>query len=377
LDVTVTGPTTADVGADVQFLIEVTNRGTTPAARLLVTDRFDEGLEHVEAKGVIEHDLVDLQPGGTTRLAVSFHVSRAGQLCQEISISSGGEARATTRYCISAAAPPAQGEPQPLKPEGDAQPIVPAPGAAPTPAAQLTVTKQGPKRAKVGETVRFTIEVTNRGATAIENLEVADNFETTLEPASATRDWQWLAGGALGWKVASFEPGRTLRYEIELKCLRETPRACNRVTVSAPGMEPVADEACMEIAGEGGQAPAAAPGAVTLSVADTADPIKLGGQTTYQIVLENKGETSVFEVEVSVKYTDELRLQEIGGLLRGSITAGAVRFPAIRELRAGEPLDFQLRFVGARAGTGRVQVEVKSRGQPKPVTSEQTTEVLR
>ena len=54
-----------------------------------------------------------------------------------------------------------------------------------------------------------------------------------------------------------------------------------------------------------------------------------------------------------------------------------VRFPPIRELRSGEnPLSFELRFKGLATGTARVHVEVTSRGQAKPITAEQTTEVL-
>jgi uncharacterized repeat protein (TIGR01451 family) len=229
----------------------------------------------------------------------------------------------------------------------------------------------------VGETVRFAIEVTNRGDKPLEDVQIADNFETTLEPTSATRGWQWLVGNALGWKVASLEPGRTVRYEVELKCLRETPQSCNRVTVTAAGIDPVADEACLEITGEGGAAAPAKAADLTLSVADTADPIKIDGQTTYQIVLANQGETSALEVEVSVKFSDELRLEGIGGPVRGAVSAGAVRFPPIRELRAGESPSFELRFRGARPGTARVQVEVKSQGQAAPVTADGTTEVLR
>lgn len=375
LAVSVTGPTAATVGTDVQFSIDVTNRGTTAATQLLVTDRFDEGLEHVEATGVIVHDLVDLAPGGTSRLSVSFHVSRAGQLCQEISISAAGQTRATARHCITASeAPPAQFEPQPAVPEPEppATEPEPAPGAT-----QLSVSKTGPATAQVGEIVRFTIEVTNHGTTAIENLEVADNYELTLQPKSATRGFEQLAGGALGWKVASLAAGETVRFQIELECLREAPRSCNRVNVSAPGIEPVADDACLEIVAEGAPAPAAGTGTITLTVADTADPIKIDGKTTYQIVLENKSEASAREVEVSVKFSDQLRLDGINGPVRGALTAGAVRFPPIREVRVGETLSFQLQFVGAGPGTARVQVEVKSQGQAAPVSAEQTTEVLR
>lgn len=371
LEVTVSGPDTAVVGSDVQFQIQVVNRGTTAASKILVSDRFDEGLEHAAATGLIERDLVDLPPGGQSRLAVSFHISRAGQLCQNVTVTAAGDARATTRSCITAVAAPVTAAPEP-------RPLEPSPDETPARStAKLSVTKKGPDRRKVGEVALFIIEVTNTGDAAIENLEIADNFETSLEPGRATEGSEWLEGNALGWKIDSLAAGRTVRREIELKCLRETPRSCNRVTVTAPGLEPVADEACLEIVGEGAQAPPGQGVKLDVSIAETADPIKIDGPTTYQVILTNKGDQPAFDVEVSIKHSDELRLQEYKGPVRGSATAGAVRFPPIRELRAGESQTFELRCTGLRPGTARVQAEVTGRDLPKPITAEQTTEVLR
>ncbi|MEX0677878.1 MAG: hypothetical protein WD063_12425 [Pirellulales bacterium] len=395
LEVTISGPTTAVVESDVQFDIQVVNRGTAPATNILVSNRFDPGLEHAKASGLIERDVIDLPPGGVSRLSATFHVSRAGQLCQDITVTADGDVRATARSCITATASPLSAQPQPRTLEQQPPPAAPEPRAvAPTPATtKLSVTKKGPDRRSVGETALFVIEVTNQGEAAIENLQIADNFETSLEPSRATEGSQWFEGNALGWKIASLAPGGRVRREIELKCLRPTPRSCNRVTVTAPGLEPLADEACLEIVGDGDQSPPAAdaqsppaadaqaaPAAgaeMTVSIADTADPIKVDGQTTCQIVLANKGQQSAFEVEVSVKFSDELRFEGSNGPVRGSVSAGVVRFTPIRELRSGEKGSFELRFNGARPGTGRVQVDVTSQGQARPISAEQTTEVLR
>ncbi len=92
LDVKLNGPTLAVVGSDVLFEIQVENHGTATATGVLVSDRFDEGLEHPSAtpSRTIERNLVDLHPGETSRLAVTFHVSKAGQLCQEITVTAHG-----------------------------------------------------------------------------------------------------------------------------------------------------------------------------------------------------------------------------------------------------------------------------------------------
>ena len=248
----------------------------------------------------------------------------------------------------------------------------------------MTVRETGPARQHVGETALFSIEVTNRGDQPVENVVIADNFETTLEPGRATEGNQWLEGNALGWKIGTLEPGQSVKREIELKCLQQTPRACNRVTVTATGIEPIADEACLEIVGEQAPAGAAGPAAGTqqpikVSVAETVDPLRVGGKTTYQILLENKDPQSYFDVVVSAKLSDELRLDSISSPVgtQGSVLPGSVKFVPVREFRAGEAtLSFELHVSGLRPGAARVTVEVTSKGQTRPVTAEQTTQVL-
>jgi uncharacterized repeat protein (TIGR01451 family) len=390
LEVSLNGPDTAEVGTDVQFEIAVVNRGAATATRLLVSDRFDLGLEHAVATSPIERDLADLPPGGTARFDVNFRVTRPGQLCQDITVTAEGGLRGVARRCIVASQRVAeQSQPTPAE-DTSSQPAEAPPAqipaaepatAAPTGSSPVVIKQTGPTRQRVGETALFTIEVTNQGRQTIENVEIANNFETTLRPLRATEDSSWLAGGALGWRIPRLEPGKTIRRSIEFTCLRETPRSCNRVAVSGTGLTPVAEEACLEISGPESEAAAAVDGQPPLevTVAETADPVKVGGETTYQILVSNKSSQSVFDVTLTVTYGNELRFEGAASPLpeRPKILPGEIRFPAAREIRSGEnPLNFELRFKGAAPGTATVRIEVGSRGQTRPVTSEQTTEVL-
>jgi hypothetical protein len=115
---------------------------------------------------------------------------------------------------------------------------------------------------------------------------------------------------------------------------------------------------------------------ITVKAVETADPIRINGQTSYQVLLTNRGDASAFDVEVSVQFDEALQLLNFSGPTTGASSRGGVRFPAIRELRAGETQTFDLRFKGAQAGTGKVHVEVTSRGQSVPLTADQMTEVL-
>jgi uncharacterized repeat protein (TIGR01451 family) len=386
LEVTVNGPATAVVGGQVQCQIEVVNRGAATATKVLVSDRFDSGLRRGGSNTPIEHDLADIPPGGVVRLSVTLEAVASGEQCQDIEVRAEGAQPATARHCVSVAEreiqPPASEPTTPTpaeaQPPRDTQP--PAEGR-PSGPVTLSVRNSGPDRRRVGETVLFTIDVTNTSDQTLDELVIADRFETALEPERATDGNERLGGDGLGWKVATLGPGRTVRREVEFKCLREAPRACNRVTVSAKGMPPISEEACIVIAGDQAQGPqqpaAPQPSAISVSVADTADPIKVGGLTTYQVMVENKGDKSQLNVAVTVTLGEELKLDGVSGPVQGSVTSGAIRFAPIRELRAGEaPLLYELRAKGLRAGTGRVRVEVTTQGQTTGVTAEHTTQIL-
>ena len=376
LEITVSGPAAAVVGSDAQFDIQVTNRSATPATGLLVTDRFDRGLQHAVSASPIERDLGNLPPGTTTRLAVTLRVIEPGELCQEIVVRGNGGVEASKRTCITATA---ASEPPATQPPLENQPPATEPQAGR--AVKLSVQINGQSRRAVGESVRFTIDVTNPGPEPVDEIFIANNFETSLQPEQATEGSSWIAS-ALGWKVDSLAAGKTIRREIVFKSLRESPQACNRVTVTGRGIEAVTEEACAEIVGEPAESPAAEPAGqagqgapISVSVAETADPVKVGGETTYQVLVENKSEQSQFDVTLSATFGDELKLEGLSSPVEGRVRPTGVQFPALRELRAGETATFEFRMKAVRAATARFKVEVNSRGQ-KSVNAEQSTEIL-
>ena len=386
LEIAVMGPPSAVVGSDAQFDIQVTNRSATPATGLVVTDRYERGLQHAMYASPIEKDLGDLPPGTTTRLAVTLRITEPGELCQEIVVRGNGGVEASKRTCITATA---ASEPPSTEPESSGG-IQPPSGTQPNPAQQpdtephtgrsvkLSVQINGQSRRALGETVRFTIDVTNPGPESIEEIVIANHFETSLQPEQATEGSSWIAS-ALGWKIDSLAVGKTIRREIVFKSLREAPQACNRVTVTGRGIDAVTEEACAEIVGEQSETPGAEPAGqaapISVSVAETADPVKVGGETTYQVLVENKSEQSQFDMALSATFGDELKLEGLSSPVEGRVRPTGVQFPALRELRAGETATFEFRMKAVRAATARFKVDVTSRGQ-KSVSAEQTTEIL-
>ena len=94
----ITGPERATVGEKVRFDITITNRGPTTATGLAITDTFDPGLVHEQAKQRNEIRSLwreDLRPGEAVELYVEFLVARRpGDLCHNVEVTASGGLRA-------------------------------------------------------------------------------------------------------------------------------------------------------------------------------------------------------------------------------------------------------------------------------------------
>jgi len=228
----------------------------------------------------------------------------------------------------------------------------------------------------------------------LQNVRVADNYETSLEPDAATKGWEPIAG-ALVWSYPSLEPGQTIELQVNCKCIQEATRSCNRVTVTADGDVSLAAQACLEIVSNqaAGGAPAAAPpqappvapvaptitpGNLSLTVAEDIDPARAGSEIIYQIALTNKSQESDRQVLVTAQLPPGVTLRgiKVAGTAKATITQRTLRFPPIAELRAGETVTYDVRVRADQPGNIQFTADVTSLRQPTPVTAEATTEIL-
>jgi uncharacterized repeat protein (TIGR01451 family) len=376
LEATITGPDAAVVGETAPFEIRVSNNGSQPATGLVITNRFDPGLEHAQAASPIERDLPDLAPGATRRIAVQFRVTRPGTLCQTVEIAGAGEVRGSARHCLIATAQAGTGTPAPAG-DGNANP---APGPI-NPQPSLSVVVHAPERRRVGQVAEFRIEATNTGNVALTNVKMTANFELSLEPAAATDGWK-QSGGALFWTIDSLPPGRTMLREINFNCLQVSTKACVRASVESTEGISKAEEDCVEVLpaeNAGTSEPPAAsdqPGRLSLSVADQVDPVRVGGTTTYQVTLTNGAAEPDRNVVLVVAVPTELTLKKYAGPVQGRITDRKMIFDPIAELRKGETVTFSLEFTAQQAGTARLHTEVTSARQTQPIAADETTEVV-
>ncbi|NMC19199.1 MAG: DUF11 domain-containing protein, partial [Thermogutta sp.] len=103
LAIQIRGPDQAVVGQDVNFVIDITNRGQAAVSGLLVRDTFDAGLRHSVAQGAVERDFPGaILPGETKSIGVTFRVVQAGRWCHTVQVTGPGGIAASQQACLQA-----------------------------------------------------------------------------------------------------------------------------------------------------------------------------------------------------------------------------------------------------------------------------------
>ncbi len=361
IDVRVTGPSQATVGGEAAFRIVVTNRSQVALKDLLLKDRFGAGLEHAVAASPIERELGELGPGQSREVSVTFRVTRAGRLCHTVEVTGPGKIKSTAEGCVTAVEQSTQPQTQP----STGRPSVSVKKSVATAPGEDA---ENPSR-RVGQELRFTIDVTNTGDTRLSNLKVTDRYDASLRPDHATEGYR-LEGNDLAWTIDSLAPGETSQFEVVCTCRTANARACNRVVISDAQGTLAEDEACLAIHATTGQ--------LSVTVADWRDPVSIGKGLTYEIRMTNNGTSSIHQATLVATVPTEMTPDRIGsdGPTSATVDEQTVRFAPLPEISPGQTVTYRVRVTARQRGQVSLRVTVTSPDLPQGATAETTTEVV-
>jgi uncharacterized repeat protein (TIGR01451 family) len=363
LSLVMTGPESVEVGGTAQFRVEVTNTSSSPLTNVTVTDNFPPGLAHTAREpSPIVRALGTLEPGQTQRFAVSFVVLQPGQHCHRLDVIADNTTGASTRGCVTGVA---------------------AVAAPPT----LNLRIDGPSALEVDQAGSYSVDVSNTGSSKATGVIVRLEFAPSLAPREATGARVDQPGQpGLAWQLAEINPGETVRLRVNCQALTADARALLKVSVQsretvtkieeygtriiarAPAAPPPPREAPAPELPER-PAPAipaepAAAGNLRVTIAETADPIQEGRNTTYLIVLRNERTVADRDVTLTLVASEGLKIVGIAGPTRevGVTPDGRqAELAPIAEMRAGEQLPaYRIEVQGTRPGRQRFRVLVQS-----------------
>ncbi len=342
-----TGPQTAVIGGDAHFELEVANRGTVPAENLIITDRFDPGLEYGSRQSPIQNSLGSIPPGQSKKVAITFHVTKPGKLCHTMEVTNNAGVSESAQACLTVAEQPAMSVDIKHDPE---QPF-----------------------AHVGDTVNFTITVVNTGDIPAQQVRATVTFDQGLKAAQASAGVQTAADGGLVWTVDSLPPQGRQSWTVQCTCASATQQACAKVVVNDQTGLNLGKTACLQIA------PAvAAPGVpanLQLAIGGT-NPAKVGSDVSYSVVVTNAGVNSERQVKLTVAIPQNMTFVSAQAQAAYAMNGTNLEFQPILEMRPGEKIPFTIRMRAAAPGAAQISAQVTSSASAQPLTKSATTNVF-
>ncbi|HVA47468.1 MAG TPA: hypothetical protein VNH11_13950 [Pirellulales bacterium] len=333
LDVSVPGEVL--IGDDVAIAIKISNPGTGIATGVVLAETIPDQLQHPSGSE-LEYEVGDLKPGESRQIELTMNAVKAGQVVNNLV---------------------AQGEGQ-LRAEQQSEFMVVAP--------QLEVSMQGPKRRYLERQATYTVTVSNPGTAPAKEVQLVTHLPKGLQFVDANNAGQydpvtntvhWLLdelpakeAGQVTLTTLPIEPGEQM-----LKVEGVAQRGLSAEQEEVVSVEGVA--------------------AILFQLADIADPIEVGGETTYEIRVVNQGSKAATNIELVATFPPQLKPRSAHGPTRDAIHGQEVRFQPLGRLPPKGETTYQIRAQGIQPGDLRVQVQLLTDEMQSPVTKEESTRV--
>lgn len=331
LRLTKTAPAEVLLCDDIPLRFVVSNKGSGVARGVRVSDDLPAGLAAANGETRLVFDAGDLSAGESRDFGVVVRASRAGEF--------RNSATARDDSGLSASA--------------DAVTIVRKP--------ELEVAKKAPVMRFVGRPAEFEITVRNTGDAPARDTTLTDIVPVGTQFVRTDGAGQF-SGGRVSWRLGTIAPGESRTVHVQLTC-SDRGIVQNTAVARAYCAEGTAS-AKMEIRGIP---------AILLEVVDLDDPVEVGAEVTYEIVVTNQGSSDGTNIEVQCTLPSEEQFVSATGPAKARPDGQNVVFDRVPILRPKAKLTYRVVVKTIHDGDLRFGASLKSDQTDTPVTETEST----
>lgn len=331
----VQAPRSVLAGDDVPLKIKVSNPGSGVATGVLITEVVPANMTH-EAGGELEYEIGNLAPGETRELDLSLRAVKPGTVLNLLHVKGDGKLATEAKTQIEVVAP------------------------------SLAVDVEGPKKRFLDRQATYTVSIANPGTASARGVELATFLPRGLQFVDANN-------------AGEYDPAtHSVRWLLEELPAKET----GSVTVTTLPVEPGQQVLRIESSAERGVTAQkeeavlieGAP-AIVFQVVDSADPIEVGGETTYRIIVSNQGSKEATNVMLAATLTEGMKVLDAEGPTRFAVTGRSVQFQPLASVPPKGESIFSIRVQCLAPGDHRCHVQLATADMRTPVTKEEGTRV--
>jgi uncharacterized repeat protein (TIGR01451 family) len=330
-----TAPGQVLIGEKVNLTITISNPGTGVATGVVLEEHLPAGLQHA-AGSELEYEIGVLKPRESKKLELQLIAAAAGPVTNLLTVRADGNLRTEDRLQLDVVAP------------------------------QLDIAMEGPKKRYLEREAVYQVSVSNPGTAPAQGVELAAYLPPGLKFVRANNQGHYdEASRAVFWKLEQLPSQVT--GSVELVALPvEAGQQSIKLRGAAQRVQPVEKEQPVIVEGIA---------AVLFQVADTVDPIEIGGESAYEIRVTNQGSKAASNVRLSAVLPAELQPLAADGPTRYAVQGNTVVFEGLARLAPKAETVYHLRVKGLRPGDLRARFQLLTDDMQSPVTKEESTQV--
>ena len=334
IELALSSPESVIVGNQVIYTVTISNPGTGSATNTLLHARFPEGLTYVAEKDT--YDLGTLHPDESRQIQILADTKLAGDFISEFTVTSDNGLEKTINRQIRALG------------------------------AELDLSMSGPSFRYVTRPATYSIRLTNHGTAAAQNVRLRCNIPTTFNFSKANHGGRFdAAANTIIWQLGQVNPGDEILVQCTLRAMDQGDFTVLTQVNAERGLQATTEQV-LNVKGIA---------ALVVEVVDVDDPVEVGTETFYEILVTNQGTDFAYDVEVFADIPEGIKLIDQKGPTNGQLEGNQLRFSGIPKLAPKADAIFRVMVRGDKAGDFRLKVQATSRTILDPVVEIERTKV--
>jgi len=335
LEIVAEPPLPVLVGLESRLTITISNPGSGIATGVVLEGLLPEGLTH-RAGHELEFDVGSLPPGESRTIDLVLATTGPGVHALRLTARADGQIEVSETVKIAVTAP------------------------------TLELAVQMPSRRYLQRPATCVLSMTNAGTAPAVGVELVAQLPPGMKFIRATNAGYYEERThRVLWNLEELPAAETGQVEVVVMPIA---LGSQKIVAAARTTAGLSDQIGHTVEVEG-------LAALAFEVADSEDPIEVGGVSEYVIRVANQGTKPASGVRVSATLLGDMEPVDARGPSPHRVDNLTITFEPLAKLAPSEEATYRIRIRGRREGDQRVQVQLTSDDQPAPITKEEVTRV--
>jgi len=335
LEIVAEPPPPVLVGLESRLTITISNPGSGVATGVVLEGLLPEGLTH-RAGHELEFDVGSLPPGESRTIDLVLATTGPGVHALRLTARADGRIEVSETVKIAVTAP------------------------------TLELAVQMPSRRYLQRPATCVLSMTNAGTAPALGVELVAQLPPGMKFIRANNAGYYEERThRVLWNLEELPAAETGQVEVVVMPIALGPQ---KIVAAARTTAGLSDQIGHTVEVEG-------LAALAFEVADSEDPIEVGGVSEYVIRVANQGTKPASGVRVAATLLGDMEPVDARGPSPHRVDNLTISFEPLAKLAPSEEATYRIRVRGRREGDQRVQVQLTSDEQPAPITKEEITRV--